>query len=99
MLFLLIYISTYSALIVLRRREPDTPRPYRAFGYPFTTIIVLTGCVALWIAAVMQDLRSGIFAALLLIACAPVYVWIARRRRRRGLDETAVADIAPSNPT
>jgi len=37
-LFLLIYISTYSALIVLRRREPDTPRPYRAFGYPFTTI-------------------------------------------------------------
>jgi len=98
-LFLLIYISTYSALIVLRRREPDTPRPYRAFGYPFTTIIVLTGCVALWIAAVMQDLRSGIFAALLLIACAPVYVWIARRRRRRGLDATAVADIAPSNPT
>ena len=98
-LFLLIYISTYSALIVLRRREPDAPRPYRAFGYPFTTIIVLTGCVALWIAAVMEDLRSGIFAALLLIACAPVYVWIARRRRRRGLDGTAVADIAPSNPT
>jgi APA family basic amino acid/polyamine antiporter len=98
-LFLLIYIATYSALIVLRRREPDAPRPYRAFGYPFTTIIVLTGCVALWIAAVMQDLRSGIFAALLLIACAPVYVWIARRRRRRGLDETAVADIAPPNPT
>jgi APA family basic amino acid/polyamine antiporter len=98
-LFLLIYISTYSALIVLRRKEPDAPRPYRAFGYPFTTIIVLTGCVALWIAAVMEDLRSGIFAALLLIACAPVYAWIARRRRRRGLDATAVADIAPSNPT
>jgi APA family basic amino acid/polyamine antiporter len=83
-LFLLIYVSTYIALIVLRRQEPATPRPYRAFGYPFTTIIVLTGCVALWVAAVMEDWRSGVFAALLLIACAPVYAWIARRRRLRG---------------
>jgi APA family basic amino acid/polyamine antiporter len=96
-LFLLIYVSTYSALIVLRRREPSMPRPYRAFGYPFTTIIVLTGCVALWIAAVMQDRRSGVFAALLLIACAPVYAWIARRRRRNS--EIAVAKVAPPNPT
>jgi APA family basic amino acid/polyamine antiporter len=96
-LFLLIYVSTYSALIVLRRKEPALARPYRAFGYPFTTIIVLTGCVALWIAAVMEDRRSGIFAALLLIACAPVYAWIARRRRRSS--ETAIAKVAPPNPT
>jgi APA family basic amino acid/polyamine antiporter len=87
-LFLLLYISTYVALMVLRRREPATPRPYRAFGFPFTTIIVLLGCVALWIAAIMEDLRSAFFAALLLIACAPVYAWLARRRR---LGETAVA--------
>jgi hypothetical protein len=53
--------------------------------------------VALWIAAVMEDRRSGVFAALLLIACAPVYAWIARRRRRNG--ETAVAKVAPPNPT
>ena len=33
-LFLLIYISAYAALLVLRRREPDLPRPYRAFGFP-----------------------------------------------------------------
>jgi APA family basic amino acid/polyamine antiporter len=96
-LFLLIYISTYVALIVLRRKEPATPRPYRAFGYPFTTIIVLAGCVALWIAAIMEDHRSGVFAALLLIACAPVYAWIARHRRRNG--ETGVAKVAPPNPT
>jgi APA family basic amino acid/polyamine antiporter len=96
-LFLLIYVSTYLALIVLRRKEPAAPRPYRAFGYPFTTLIVLTGCVALWIAAVMEDRRSGVFAALLLIACAPVYAWIARRRRLSG--KTAVADMTPPNPT
>jgi APA family basic amino acid/polyamine antiporter len=80
-LFLLTYVSAYCALIVLRRKEPATPRPYRAFGFPYTTVIVLLGCVLLLIAAIMEDRRSGVFAGVLLIGCAPVYAWIARRRR------------------
>jgi len=95
-LFLLIYVSAYIALFVLRCKEPATPRPYRAFGYPITTIIALAGCVALWIAAIVEDRRSGLFAALLLIACAPLYAWIAHRRWR---GETAIAKMAPPNPT
>jgi len=91
-LFLLNYVSAYTALFVLRRREPSTPRPYRAFGYPYTTAVVLVGCVALWIAAILEDQRSGKFAAVLLILCAPVYAWIARRRRLAG---TAVDAAAP----
>jgi APA family basic amino acid/polyamine antiporter len=83
-LFLLNYISAYSAVFLLRRTEPATPRPYRAFGFPWTTGIVLAGCVLLWIAAIMEDLWAAFFAALLLIACAPVYLWIARRRRQSG---------------
>jgi basic amino acid/polyamine antiporter, APA family len=98
-LFLLIYISTYIALIVLRRREPAAPRPYRAFGYPFTTIIVLAGCVSLWIAAIMEDRRSGVVAVLLLIMCTPVYAWMARRRRQSGVAGGAAADVAPPTPT
>ncbi|HTV94807.1 MAG TPA: APC family permease [Steroidobacteraceae bacterium] len=83
-LFLINYISAYMALFVLRRREPALPRPYRAWGYPFTTGIVCIGCVLALAAAVAQDLRSGVAAALLLAACVPVYAWIARRRRLRG---------------
>jgi len=97
-LFLLIYISTYAALILLRRREPAARRPYRAFGFPFTTVIVLTGCVALWIAAIMEDWHSAVFAGVLLIACVPVYAWIAHRRRRT-LSETVAVKVAPPNPT
>jgi APA family basic amino acid/polyamine antiporter len=93
-LFLLNYVSAYLALFVLRRREPAAPRPYRAFGFPFTTGIVLVGCVLVWIAAIMEDQRSALFAALLLIACAPAYAWVARRRR---LDETAAVKTIPPN--
>ena len=80
-LFLLMYISAYAALIVLRLREPSLPRPYRAVGFPFTTGVVLVGCLLVLVAAVVEDPRSGVAAALLLIACAPVYAWVARRRR------------------
>jgi APA family basic amino acid/polyamine antiporter len=79
--FLLNYIAVYTALFVLRRREPDLPRPYRAFGFPFGTGIVWLGCVLVLIAAIIEDIRSAVAAALLLIACAPVYAWISRRRR------------------
>ena len=90
-LFLLTYIAVYAAVFVLRRREPDLPRPYRAFGFPYTTGIVLLGCVLVLIAAVMENPRSGATAALLLAACVPVYRWIARRRRREAsASETSI---------
>ena len=78
-LFLLMYVSAYSALFVLRRREPATPRPYRAWGFPVTTAIVLLGCVLLFAAAIEEDHRSATVAAVLMVACAPVYLWLARR--------------------
>jgi basic amino acid/polyamine antiporter, APA family len=81
-LFLLIYIATY-AVFVLRRREPDTPRPYRAFGFPFTTGIVCLGCVLVLLAAITEDPRSAAAAGGLFLACVPVYAWVAWRRRRQ----------------
>ena len=81
-LFLLSYLSAYTALFVLRRREPDAVRPYRAFGFPATTFIVLGGCLALWLATLLDDPRSGLYAAALLACCAPLYAWLKRRERK-----------------
>ena len=78
---LIFYILTIAGVFRLRFTKPNVERPYRAFGYPVTTVIVLLGCVILWVAAVQDDHRSAKFAAVLLLACAPVYAWLARRRR------------------
>jgi basic amino acid/polyamine antiporter, APA family len=40
------------AVIILRRREPDLPRPFKVPGYPVTPILSVLGC--LWI---ITDLR------------------------------------------
>ena len=82
-LFLIYYASAFLAVFVLRRREPTLPRPYRALGYPFSTAVVLAGSVAFLIAAVMEDLRSGLIAGAFLAACVPTYMWVARGRRLR----------------
>jgi APA family basic amino acid/polyamine antiporter len=79
-LFLMLYVSAYAALFVLRRREPSLPRPYRTFGFPATTLIVLAGCLALWVAAIFDDLKAALYAALLVIAWLPLYLWIRWRR-------------------
>jgi APA family basic amino acid/polyamine antiporter len=79
-LFLLVYAAAYVSLLVLRRREPDAVRPYRAWGFPVSTIVVLGGCLSLWVSSIYKDPKTGLLAALLLAACVPVYAILKRRR-------------------
>ena len=79
-LFLLVYVSGYLSLIILRRREPDTERPYRAWLFPVSTLVVLAGCLSLWVSALYNDPKTGLLAALLLAACVPVYALLRRRK-------------------
>jgi APA family basic amino acid/polyamine antiporter len=87
--YLFNYLSAYVAVFKLRRDEPDLPRPYHAWGYPWTTAVVIVGSLMLLAAVVIADIRSAGFAVLLIAISAPVYGWIARRRHQR-------APVAPS---
>lgn len=89
--FMLNYISTYAALIVLRIKEPQLPRPFRAVGYPFTTLVVLTGSILFLIGAVVADPVSAVVAALLLVGGCTA-AWAVQRwgRSRR---EAAAAGL------
>jgi basic amino acid/polyamine antiporter, APA family len=88
-LFLISYSATFLAVFVLRYRQPDRARPFRAVGYPVSTAIVLLGSVAFLIAAVAEDPRSALIAAVFMSACIPVYAWRARGRRLRAQVSTA----------
>jgi APA family basic amino acid/polyamine antiporter len=41
--FVVDYILSFVSLFVLRWREPEMPRPYRAWGYPITPALALIG--------------------------------------------------------
>jgi basic amino acid/polyamine antiporter, APA family len=56
------------ALVVLRQREPERPRPFRAWGYPWSAAIVLAGAAAFLVAAVIGDSVNAAAAAGLMLA-------------------------------
>jgi APA family basic amino acid/polyamine antiporter len=55
------------ALVVLRRREPGTARPFRAWGYPWSAAIVVLGALVFLAIALVGD-TSSILIALALVA-------------------------------
>jgi basic amino acid/polyamine antiporter, APA family len=55
------------ALVVLRRREPDLPRPYQALGYPWSIWLVVVGSVIFLLGMLAGDIFNGL-AALGLLA-------------------------------
>jgi APA family basic amino acid/polyamine antiporter len=54
------YTLTYSSLFVLRKKEPLMERPYRAWGYPWTTGIALFASVLFLVASVAPDLKVAL---------------------------------------
>jgi APA family basic amino acid/polyamine antiporter len=67
------YLLSFVSLFLLRRREPALSRPYRAWGYPYTTVLALLGSIGFLIEATRED-RANSYLTLLAIACSyPVY--------------------------
>ena len=72
------YLLSFVTVFVLRRREPETPRPYRAWGYPWTTGIAAAGSLAFLVGQCLGDTRNSLWSLALLGASYPVY--LAARR-------------------
>ena len=60
------YCVSCLALVVLRRREPDLARPFRAWGYPWTTGIVVVGAAVYLVGVLVSDTPSALKAGGLL---------------------------------
>ena len=54
------------ALIVLRHREPDLPRPYRGWGYPWSVWLVTAGGMIFLVGMLVGDMLNGLAALALL---------------------------------
>ena len=71
--FVVNYTLSYSSVFVLRKREPGMARPYKAWGYPWTTAIVLVGSVAFLVASILTDRKNAPLALAMVVLSYPVY--------------------------
>jgi len=79
-LFVANYLPVFAALLVLRRREPDLPRPYKAWFYPWTTLCVLFASAAFLIGSVIGDLRHSLFTLILILLSYVAALLVTRRK-------------------
>jgi APA family basic amino acid/polyamine antiporter len=84
------FVLVILALFVLRRREPDLARPFRAIGYPWLPALVLVIDLALLALFLNANWTGGLYAAIMWLLCIPLAL-IARRARR----PNSVVDATP----
>ena len=75
----LFYGLSTAALFVFRKTMPDTPRPYRALGYPVVPVIFLCVTAALLINTFVAAPRQALQGVAVLIAGLPFYWYWSRR--------------------
>jgi len=76
------YVVCCLALIVLRRREPDRPRTFRAWGYPWSAGLVLAGAAAFLVGAAIGDSVNAAGAIALLALGMAIRPLTARAPQR-----------------
>lgn len=78
------YALIFASVFILRRREPQAPRPYRAKGHPWTTGAVLVLSVGFLFGAVVADTRNSIYSLVLLALSWPLYLMMRPKPAVRG---------------
>jgi APA family basic amino acid/polyamine antiporter len=76
---LLFYVFLVVAVIVLRRKRPDWPRPFRAPGYPVIPLLYAAGGLALIAILLVGNPRTTWPGYLFVLTGVPIY-FIWRRR-------------------
>lgn len=72
-IFVVNHCFAYCALFVLRRREPELKRPFRAWGYPWATGVVLVAAIAFLSGSLVSDIRHSLTSLGLIAASFPIY--------------------------
>lgn len=67
------YILTIFGIFILRKKQPDAVRPYKAFGYPVMPFIYIIVATAICIALLITKFSTCGWGVLIMLAGIPVY--------------------------
>lgn len=70
---LIFYCVTIAGIFVLRKKEPDALRPYKALGYPVIPALYIVVASAICIDLVIMDTRNSVAGLVLVALGVPIY--------------------------
>jgi APA family basic amino acid/polyamine antiporter len=75
----LFYALSAAAVIIFRVREPDLPRPFRTWGYPFTPVVFVLVSVALLASALYATPKQALLGVGVIALGVPFYFYWSRQ--------------------
>src|SRR5579863_6060006 len=90
------WIPVVLAVIVLRRRAPLAPRPYRLRGYPLAPLLFVAVMVWIVVSAVMTTPKESIATVVLILLGLPFYPLLRRQRAHARSGAAAVLTATPA---
>ena len=79
----ILYAMATASVIVLRRKRPDLPRPYRTVGYPFVPIAFVAVAIVLLFSTLRESPRESLLGLLIIAAGVPYYRYRSRKVREK----------------
>ena len=81
---LIFYILTVAGIFVLRRKQPDAERPYRAWGYPVVPLLYIAAAAAIAVDLLLVKPRYTWPGVVIVLLGVPVYFLWTRFARKAG---------------
>lgn len=78
---IIVWGLAYFSLIKLRKSEPDLPRPYHSFWYPWSTIIAIIASFALLIGFIFSDPKSFVIIVGITVISYPLFLVLKRNKK------------------
>lgn len=79
---LLFYILTIGGLFILRKKEPNAERPYRAFGYPIIPIVYIVITSLICVTLLIYDTRNTGMGLIIVAIGIPVYYFFLNKKEK-----------------
>jgi APA family basic amino acid/polyamine antiporter len=78
--FLFLYVVVIAGVLILRLRQPDADRPYRAWGHPWSTYACLIAWLLIGLFQAVAEVEAAVYAAIMVAISWPVYRALVRSR-------------------
>ena len=82
-LYVPLYLAMILGVVILRRREPDSERPFRAWGHPYSTAFCLFAWTIITLFQAYAERETALYTLATIAVSWPVYHYLVRARRRR----------------
>jgi len=86
--FMFIYVVEIAGVLILRSRQPDADRPYRAWGHPWSTYFCLLGWLLIALFQAVAEIDTAAYAAIMVAVSWLVYRTLMRSESKHKVEIT-----------